>query len=163
MLRTERLSLEPLGVHHADEMAPLLDDSRLFAFTGGGPSTLGELRRRYARQATTWSADRDERWLNWIVREVSRDEAIGYVQAGITVDGDALVGRLAWVIGTRHQRRGYAREAAGAMATWLREQGARTLVADIHPDHAASIAVARSLGLRAGDDALASGEIRWTG
>jgi RimJ/RimL family protein N-acetyltransferase len=163
VLRTERLSLEPLAVHHADEMAPLLDDPPLFAFTGGSPSTLGELRQRYARQATTWSVDRQERWLNWVVREASRHEAIGYVQAGITVDGDTLVARLAWVIGTRHQRRGYAREAAGAMALWLREQGARTLTADIHPDHAASMTVARALGLNAGHHVLDSGEIRWTG
>ena len=71
--------------------------------------------------------------------------------------------QLAGVIGARHQRRGYARDAAGAMAMWLREQGARTLVADIHPDHEASMAIARSLGLRAGHDVLESGEIRWTG
>ena len=39
-LQTERLALEPLRVHHAEEMAPLLDDARLFAFTGGRPVTL---------------------------------------------------------------------------------------------------------------------------
>jgi RimJ/RimL family protein N-acetyltransferase len=38
ILRTERLSLEPLRLDHADEMAPLLDDPRLFAFTGGSPA-----------------------------------------------------------------------------------------------------------------------------
>ena len=143
---------------HAWPLAPILR-----TLTGGSPSTLGASRKRYEQQATTWSVDRHERWLNWIVREVGGREPIGYVQAGITVDGDTLVGRLAWVIGTRHQRRGYAREAAGAMAMWLREQGARTLVADIHPDHQASMIVARSLGLKAGHHVLESGEIRWTG
>jgi RimJ/RimL family protein N-acetyltransferase len=161
-LRTRRLSLEPLRLDHADEMAPLLDDPRLFAFTGGSPGTLDELRRRYEQRLTTWSADRDERWLNWIVRDLG-GAAIGTVQATITVDGDALVGKLAWIVGSRHQRRGYAVEAARAMAVWLRAHGAQTLFAEIHPDHEASMAVARSLGLRAGDHVPESGEIRWIG
>ena len=46
-LRTARLSLEPLRVDHAEEMAPLLDDARLFDYTGGSPMTLEELRSRY--------------------------------------------------------------------------------------------------------------------
>jgi hypothetical protein len=41
VLSTERLLLEPLRVEHAEEMAPLLDDRRLHAFTGG------EFRRRW--------------------------------------------------------------------------------------------------------------------
>jgi hypothetical protein len=36
MLQTARLSLEPLRIDHAVEMAPLLDDAQLFGFTGGG-------------------------------------------------------------------------------------------------------------------------------
>jgi len=46
ILQTPRLSLEPLRIDHADEMAPLLDDAQLFDFTGGGPCTLDELRER---------------------------------------------------------------------------------------------------------------------
>lgn len=163
VLWTERLSLEPLRVDHADEMAPLLGDPRLFTFTGGSPSTLDELRQRYEQQVTTWSADRQERWLNWIVRDLGCGDAIGTMQATITVDGDTVVGELAWIVGARHQRRGYAVEAARAMARWLREQGARTLFAEIHPDHHSSMAVARSLGLQAGERVLESGEICWTG
>jgi RimJ/RimL family protein N-acetyltransferase len=109
-------------------MAPLLDDPRLFTFTGGSPSTLEELRHRYEQQVTTWSLDGHERWLNWIVRDLSYGQAIGGMQATITVDDDTVLGELAWIVGARHQRRGYALEAARAMAVWLREQGARTLL-----------------------------------
>jgi RimJ/RimL family protein N-acetyltransferase len=160
-LRTARLSLEPLRIDHAREMASVLDDPRLFAFTGGSPCTLDELRDRYRRQVTGWSRERHERWLNWIVRERATGQAIGTTQATITVDGDSAVGKLAWIVGSRHQRRGYAREAADAMAAWLREQGARSLVAEIHPEHEASMNVARHLGLKPGDEILASGETRW--
>ena len=160
-LETARLSLEPLTVDHAEEMAPLLDDAQLFGFTDGGPCTLDELRARYQRQVTGWSPDRRARWLNWIVRERGSGQAVGTTQATITVDGDRVIGELAWVVGSRYQRRGYAREAAGAMAAWLRDQGARSLFAEIHPGHEASIGVARHLGFRPGREILESGETRW--
>jgi RimJ/RimL family protein N-acetyltransferase len=48
------------------------------------------------------------------------------------------------------------------MAAWLREQGARSLFAEIHPEHEASMNVARHLGLKPGDEILESGEIRWS-
>jgi RimJ/RimL family protein N-acetyltransferase len=44
---------------------------------------------------------------------------------------------------------------------WLRGRGIARFVAHIHPDHAASAAVARHLGLTAGDP-RADGETRWT-
>jgi RimJ/RimL family protein N-acetyltransferase len=162
ILQTARLSLEPLRIDHAEEMAPLLDDPRLFGFTSGSPSTLDELRDRYQRQVTGWSHDRHERWLNWILRDRRSGQAIGTTQATISVDGEAVIGEIAWVVGSRHQRRGYACEAAAAMAAWLREQGARSLFAEIHPDHEASKNVARHLGLKPGDQILESGEIRWS-
>jgi RimJ/RimL family protein N-acetyltransferase len=48
------------------------------------------------------------------------------------------------------------------MVAWLREQGARMLFAEIHPDHEASIGVARHLGLKRSEQILESGEVRWT-
>jgi len=32
---------------------------------------------------------------------------------------DELIAEIAWVIGTAHQGKGYAREAAGVLVTWL--------------------------------------------
>ena len=132
-LRTERLALEPLRVQHAEEMAPLLDDARLFAFTGGGPVTLPELRARYARQATGRSPDGVERWLNWIARRHQDGLAVGFVQASVSDDPDPVTAVLAWVVGVRFQGCGYAREAAGAAVRWLEGTGVQRFVAYIHP------------------------------
>lgn len=161
VLSTERLALEPLRVDHADELALLLDDPRLYIFMGGRPPTRSELRDRYARQVTGRSPDGSQRWLNWIVRHRA-GQAVGSVQATITAEGDLFVARVAWVIASARQRRGYAREAAATMAAWLREQGAQLLVADVHPKHEASIKVAGALGLTPTDQVI-DGEIRWTG
>ena len=45
---------------------------------------------------------------------------------------------------------------------WLRDQGVTRFVAHVHPDHGASAAVARHLGLAA-TDARRQGEVRWVG
>ena len=147
-LRTERLILEPIAAAHADELAPVLDDAALHDFTGGEPFPLEALRERYA------ALEGADDWLNWAVR--ADGVAVGFVQA--TVVGDAAA--VAWVIGTAHQRRGYAREAATALVAWLRSQGITTISANIHPAHAASMAVARHLGLEPGT-LRADGEVRW--
>jgi RimJ/RimL family protein N-acetyltransferase len=160
-LTTQRLDLEPLRVDHADEMAPLLDDSRLYVFTGGRPWTLEELRQRYEHHLTGRSEDGSQRWLNWIPRRRDGGEAVGGLQATVTTIAGEFACELAWIVASRHQGRGYAREGATAMAAWLREQGAPVLIADIHPRHEASMAVARAVGLdRTGE--TVDGEIRWT-
>jgi RimJ/RimL family protein N-acetyltransferase len=72
----------------------------------------------------------------------------------------SVIAEVAWMVGTDHQGQGLAREAAVAMALWLRSQGATVLVAHIHPDHAASTGVARALGLRP-TDIVEDHETRW--
>jgi RimJ/RimL family protein N-acetyltransferase len=149
-LTTRRLVVEPLRAGHARELVAVLADPELYAFIGGRPPTEDELAARYARQLTG-----DPGWLNWIVR---RDGvATGYLQA--TLDGEGA--ELAWLIGTAHQGAGLAAEAALAVQAWLRGHGVTRFSAHIHPDHGASAAVARRLGL-APTDVVEDGEVRWT-
>lgn len=162
-LETVRLTLEPVRVAHAEEMAPVLADARLYAFTGGEPPTLDELRARYERQATGRSPDGVERWLNWIVRRREDGRAIGFVQSAISEDVPPpapVTAVLAWALGVRFQGHGYARESAAAMMDWLARTGVRRFVAYIHPEHAASMGVARILGLAPTDDRV-DGEVVW--
>jgi RimJ/RimL family protein N-acetyltransferase len=159
-LGTERLALEPLRVDHAEEMAPLLADAQLYAFTGGRPPSLDDLRARYERQVAGRSPDGVERWLNWIARRHEDGLAVGFVQASASEDPEPVTAVLAWVVGVGFQRRGYAREAAGASMAWLQGAGVRRFVAYIHPEHRASMAVARALGLSP-TDALVDGEVVW--
>ena len=68
---------------------------------------------------------------------------------------------IAWVIASPFQGQGYAKEAAAEIVAWLREHRVCVFVAHIHPMHAASIAVARHLGLTA-TEVRVDGETRWT-
>jgi RimJ/RimL family protein N-acetyltransferase len=160
LIETARLTLEPLRVEHAVEMAPLLDDAGLHVYIGGLPATADELTARYRRQSVGWSPDATQGWLNWVVRDRATGAAVGTVQATISRDGQRQSADLAWVIASRYQGQGYASEAAAAMVGWLDQHGGPTLTAHVHPDHQASIRVAERLGLTA-TPTVVDGEIRW--
>ncbi|HEY2061667.1 GNAT family N-acetyltransferase [Amycolatopsis sp. NBC_01480] len=153
-----RLSLEPLRPGHSDEMHPVLADPRLYAFTGGEPPTPHELRARYARQSVGRSGDGSQWWLNWVVRDTADGPAAGFVQA--TVGRDLASAEVAWLIDARWQGQGLAREAAALMLGWLDARGVTGVFAHIHPEHAASAAVARHLGLTP-TGIVEDGEVRW--
>ena len=83
-ISSARLRLAPLKVADAAEMVDVLSGEALYAYTGGAPPGLDELRARYALQAAGRSADGREEWCNWILRRKPGGEAVGYVQATIT-------------------------------------------------------------------------------
>ncbi|MEU6239055.1 GNAT family N-acetyltransferase [Kitasatospora sp. NPDC047058] len=156
---TDRLLLVPLRPGHADEMATVLSDPGLHAFTGGAPETAEALRARYERWAAG-SPDPAESWCNWVIRLRDADRAAGTVQATVTADDRGAIAEIAWVVGTPWQRCGIATEAARGLVSWLAQQGVHTVVAHIHPDHRASAAVAAAAGL-APTGEWQDGEVRW--
>ena len=157
-LRTRRLDLALLVVDDAREMALVLADPALYAFTGGEPPDEATLRRRYARLVAGPADPSRESWHNWIIRLADGGTVIGTVQA--TVRPASREAEIAWVTGVPWQGRGYATEAAAALVEWLAETGTRSVVALIHPGHPASAAVARHLGLLPTDE-LVDGERVW--
>jgi RimJ/RimL family protein N-acetyltransferase len=148
---TRRLTLVPLQVADAEEVAGVLGDQRLHEFIGGKPATIAELHDRYAR-LVAGSSRPNEVWLNWIVRRRSDRRAIGTVQATVTTTEGQSTANVAWVIGLDWQNRGFASEAARALVDWLRQQGADDVIACIHPNHRASAVVAMRAGLRPTDE-----------
>ncbi|GAB2960262.1 GNAT family N-acetyltransferase [Saccharothrix stipae] len=161
VLRTTRLRVEPVRVAHAEEMAVVLGDPTLYAIVGGAPPTATELAARYRRWERPSSDDGREGWLNWVVVRDADDAAVGTVQATTTAGANGLTAQVAWVIGVAFQGRGYATEAAAAVVGWLVERGARDVHAHIAPEHLASEAVARRLGMRATGECRDDGEQRW--
>ncbi|MCC3290816.1 GNAT family N-acetyltransferase [Arthrobacter sp. zg-Y1110] len=158
LIITERFTLEPLGVHHAAEMAKALAGTAIYKYIGGQAPTAEELEKRYAAQSVGSSPDGRQTWLNWIIREQGR--SIGFVQA--TVEADGPTSDVAWVVGEAFQGRGAATEAARAMAAWLRHhQPSVRITASIHPENTASASVARHLGLTPTGHFDEDGEEQW--
>jgi len=156
---TPRLLLEPLAMRHAAQMVQVLAAPQLYRFTGGSPPTLPELTDRYERLVAD-PGRRGEGWLNWVIRQREDQRLAGTVQATITSEPAGLRAAIAWVVGAPWQGRGYATESAQALIRWLRAHEVMTIVAAIHPDHAASAAVARRAGMTPTAE-RADGEIIW--
>ena len=154
------LILFPLKIEDAADLAQALDDPELHRFIGGQPASVEELRARFTSQVVGHSPDGSEGWLNWVVRDATSLEAIGTVQTTLTRQPEDLVAEVSWVVATPWQGKGRAKAAAGALVTWLWEQDVQVVVAHVHPDHAASAGVARSLGLTP-TDVVVDGEVRW--
>ncbi|MEZ0073161.1 broad specificity phosphatase PhoE/RimJ/RimL family protein N-acetyltransferase [Planotetraspora sp. GP83] len=144
-IATERIALTPLTMADAADMAEVLGDPELYAFIGGSPPTLPDLRARYSRIATGRSPDGRQEWLNWIIRRRSDGQAVGTMQATVMDDGRRA--EIAWVVGLSWQRQGYATEAATALVAWLDARAVSRIQAHIHPSHHASMAVAARIGL----------------
>ena len=161
-LKGTRVCREPLRAALAAELAPVLADPLLHTFIGGEPLDREQLEARYQRQVVDRSADGSQRWLNWLVRDHRDVQALGTVQATVRMQRDGLPAEVAWVIGTTYQGQGYATEAAGLLVDCLRDQGVKSVVAHVHPQHKTSMAVARAVGL-APTQTLVDGEIRWQG
>lgn len=153
-IETARLRLERIEPDDADELAPVLADPALYRFIGGKPPAVDVLRARFERWSVGHSADGTEEWRNWMIRESAGGHAVGTMQATIVEDGTAAW--IAWLIGVPWQGRGFATEAANALVVWLEARGVHTVRADIHPDHAASEAVARRIGLIPTDQVVGS-------
>lgn len=154
------VGLRPLTVADAPTMAEVLADPSLYEFTGGEPPSADELRRRYAVQVRGHSADGSQEWINLLIVHDPGGHPVGYVQA--TIPRDDTPTEVAWVVGRRWQGRGCATRAARLLLDRLAQRGVRDVVAHIHPDHAASQAVARRLGMVA-TDVVVDGETRWAG
>jgi RimJ/RimL family protein N-acetyltransferase len=153
-ISSPRLTLTPLADTDAVEMVEVLSNPSLYEFTGGEPPTLSSLTELYAFQ-TAGSPREDEIWHNWVMR--LEDSAIGYVQATVI----ANTAEMAWVVGVPWQGRGYATEAGRSMMEWLAQREATQFTAHIHPEHEASQAVARALGLEATGVLDDEGEMIW--
>jgi RimJ/RimL family protein N-acetyltransferase len=140
-------------------MATLLVDERLYTFIGGPLESLDEVRARFERLAAG-SRKPGEVWLNWIARLRSDSQAVGTMQATLRNGAAGWTADIAWLIGVPWQNQGLASEAAVALVEWLRAHGVEDIRANIHPEHAASEAVAARAGLEPTDDEV-DGERVW--
>ncbi|AMP01193.1 acetyltransferase family protein [Collimonas arenae] len=146
-LFTPRLSIEPLVAAHAEILFPHFCDPELYAFIPQqAPESLSYLTQRYRRLESRSSPDGSEIWLNWAVRLTGSDDYVGYAQAGVEADGQAM---LAYFVFTPYQRQGYAAEMCQRVRDHLISVFAvRSVYALIDTRNQASIALVEKLGFK---------------
>jgi RimJ/RimL family protein N-acetyltransferase len=146
-LQTSRLDLVPINREHAASMFSVLIDPALYEFTGGSPPVdIETLALKYEYWESRTSPDGSELWLNWVIRLRDSGKLIGHVQAGLDLT-HADGADVAWIVGSRWQKHGYATEAAKRVVDWVLELEVPEIRASINPENTASIKVAERAGL----------------
>ena len=146
MISTERLSLVHWRPDHFEVYAAHEADAEAQQFVGG-PEDRSEAWRILCAKAGQWAL----RGTGMYAVEHDGD-LVGHVGLYDVVGWPER--ELGWHTYRGHTGKGYAREAAAAVLAVCAEQGLDRLVSHIHPDNAASRAVARALGAAADGDVM---------
>ena len=110
VLRTSRLTLEPLCEYHAALLIDRLGDKKLYEYIPQNPPTsIDDLRGRYRLLEKRASPDGREAWLNWAVRLGQRGDYIGLQEASVCLSTSRA--DIAYFVFSPFWRLGYAREA----------------------------------------------------
>ena len=146
LIKTKRLILEPILVSHANEMAKLLEDSELYTFIPNDPLDLAKLQKKYELWSKRISPDRDEIWLNWAARLTASDEVVGHFQVGVR---EGTESNLAYTVGLKWQRKGFALEALHAVLKFVNaNMDLRVIKAWIDTRNIASIKLVEKIGMQ---------------
>jgi RimJ/RimL family protein N-acetyltransferase len=150
-LTTERLNLVPCRAEHLDGLNAINSDAEVMRYIRGRPESREETQSMIERVQARWA-----RWGYswWTIIERQSEEIIGagciqnLRREGIEPD-PACPLEIGWRIRRDRWRRGFAIEAAYAMAEFAFERlNADVLYAVCHPENRASIAVMMRLGMR---------------
>lgn len=150
--RTARLAIEPMSACHAAALAAAVADPTPGARAlWDEPATVDATLGRIAHLARGPSDPR-QRWFNFVMRRLDDAVVIGRLEATV-YDGWC---EIAYLLGTAHQRQGFAREGVQWMLDQLAAAGFPEAWAAIHPENFGSIGLVRALGFVVGDPAVRS-------
>jgi RimJ/RimL family protein N-acetyltransferase len=154
-LETSRLRLRPHRREDFPAGVALWADQTVTRYIGGKPLSREEVWARFLRYAGSWH------WLGfgyWAVEEISSGQfagEVGYAQNERTFDpaltlldqAGLAMPELGWVLSPQVHGKGYATEAVRAVLNWGDSHvAASRAFCIIHPEHSASIRVARKCG-----------------
>ncbi|WP_277978733.1 GNAT family N-acetyltransferase [Sphingomonas phyllosphaerae] len=138
-LATARLVLRARVPDDAEALFAAMGDATAMTWWSHAPAeSVAALRERFI-------ARDDGSWRTWAVTHADDDVAIGFVAAG---EKRAGVVEIGYLLVPAAQRRGYAREAVGAVIGQLFAEGYRRVFADTDPANVGSNRLLEALGFR---------------
>lgn len=142
-LETERLWLRPLLAEDARIYAALWSDARVHPWiVEEGPVPASAVPSRVARKMRQWVEGTGSTW-----SLVHDGQVIGFVALHpLQADGLGPQAALSYAVVPRCWRRGFAREALGAVMAAAGSLGVERIVARVHPDNPGSAELLGALG-----------------
>jgi RimJ/RimL family protein N-acetyltransferase len=145
-LATARLRLEPVDDHHFDGLRAINGDAEVMRYITGRPETPEDTAAFIARHKANWAA-LGYAW--WVFIEHDSGEIVGTGAVQHLERDPRNPLELGWRLRADRQGKGYATEAALAMARFALERlRASQLLAVCHQENLASSAVMRRIGMR---------------
>ncbi|MBE9033927.1 GNAT family N-acetyltransferase [aff. Roholtiella sp. LEGE 12411] len=147
IIETSRLLLEPLVPDHASAIYKQLLDHRLYQFIPQSPPmSLQTVETRYLTLSSRLSPDKQEAWLNWVIRFREFREYVGILEATVHTNRTAAI---AYTIFPLFWRQGYAKEGCSRVLEYLfKEYKVSVVTADIDTRNIASISLVEALGMK---------------
>lgn len=148
VLVTARLTLSPPQLSDFDDSVAMWADPEVYRYVGGRASTREESWARLLRARGLWAL---LGYGYWAVRETATGRYVGEVgfadfHRDITPSFEGLP-EMGWVLASRMHGQGFGTEAVEAGLAWGETRwGADPIVCIIHPDNAASLALAARTG-----------------
>ena len=143
---TDRLRIETLACHHAQEVFELLQDRRIYKYIPEAPPPSVEaLEVRYRQLVAGPGPDTGQRWLNWTMFLKQIAFPIGSLQATVAT----TQAEIAYIVYPEYWGNGFAKEGVIWLLNYLStEAGVTEALANIDVCNAASIALVRSVGFK---------------
>ncbi len=154
MFSTERLDLSPLTPSDTNEVAELYTDPEVARYVGGERLTAQVIPQQVEAFAAEWT---ERGYGQSAVRDRASGRFIGRIGLHFWPQWNEV--ELGYVLRADAQGRGFASEGSRAWIRRARDQRiAKHLIANIHPENAASIGLAERLGFTfAREDVVPSG------
>jgi RimJ/RimL family protein N-acetyltransferase len=149
-LHTARLRLEPWDASHGALLGELSSDAAVMRYIGDGSLWSGE---RVGQVSASAKAHWERHGFGWrAIHDAPTSRAIGIGMLGFPGEGagiDPFDHEIGWWLAPDLWGRGLAREAAAALRdeAFSDTVAAPSIVARVQPANAASLAVARAVGL----------------
>ena len=143
---TSRITFEILKREHAENLFDSLNDDRIYKYI---PllryDTKGRLEDRFIKLSSKGPNDGTCIWLNWVLKEKTIDQYIGWIQATIYDNGKAA---LAYVIFPKYWKQGYAKEACYSIIdhVFAAYSSIESIFVEVDTRNTASIQLAERLG-----------------
>jgi [ribosomal protein S5]-alanine N-acetyltransferase len=145
--RAKRLEFEFIKEKHAACIFDEINDPKIYRYIPPNKyNTLELLKERYKSLSKGSPEDRSCVWLNWILKDISSSQYIGWIQVTVYDNGTAL---LAYVIFSKYWNMGFAKEGCKAVINHiLGTYYIYKLIAEIDTRNIPSISLVKSLGFR---------------
>jgi [ribosomal protein S5]-alanine N-acetyltransferase len=145
--RTKRLEFEFINEKHAEVIFEKINDPRIYRYIPPNKyNTLELLKKRYKSLSIGSPEDRSCVWINWILKDISSSQYIGWIQATVYDNGTAL---LAYVIFPEYWNMGFAKESCNTVINHIFiSYYVGTIIAEIDTRNIPSIRLIKSLGFR---------------